>query len=71
MASGMRKTGGMREFYPEEYRRAETLVRSLRVLDEWLEENEGRTDEAHVLRIKRWREEVLNELELRLGPDRP
>jgi hypothetical protein len=44
-----------------------TLVRSLSVLDEWLERNEGRTDdEVRVRRIKRWREEALEQLALLL-----
>jgi len=57
--------------HPED-KRAKTLVRSLSVLDGWLDKNEGRTkDEARVLRVKRWREEALEQLEFRLNPDRP
>jgi hypothetical protein len=51
-----------------EDRRVKTLVRSLSVLDEWLEQNEGRTnDEVRVRRIKGWREEVLEQLRLSLN----
>jgi hypothetical protein len=50
-----------------EERRVKTLVRSLSVLDEWLEENEGRTDEVRVRRIKRWRGEALQQLRLELN----
>jgi hypothetical protein len=56
--------------HPED-KRAKTLVRSLAVLDGWLEENEGRIeDEARVRRVKRWREEALEQLGLLLEPDR-
>jgi hypothetical protein len=52
-------------------RRAKTLVRSLAVLDEWLDKNEGRIeDEARVRRVKRWREEALEQLGLLLEPGR-
>ena len=72
MATGMRKTGEEGGVYTGKDKRAATLVRSLSVLDEWLDENEGRTDnEARVVRIKRWREEALKELEFRLNPARP
>ena len=51
-----------------EDRRVKTLVGSLSVLDEWLEHNEGRTnDEVRVRRIKGWREEVLEQLRLSLN----
>jgi len=51
--------------------RAKTLARSLSVLDGWLEQNEGRTDdEARVRRIRGWREEAL-QLRLLLEEDRP
>ena len=44
-----------------------TLLRSLGVLDEWLEENEGRSeDEVRLRRIKRLREEALEQLALEL-----
>jgi hypothetical protein len=53
-------------------RRAKTLVRSLSVLDEWLEQNEGHIeDEVRVRRIKGLREEALEQLGLELKPDRP
>jgi hypothetical protein len=44
-----------------------TLLRSLGVLNEWLEENEGRSeDEVRLRRIKRLREEALEQLALEL-----
>jgi hypothetical protein len=47
-------------------------VRSLSVLDEWLEQNEGHIeDEVRVRRIKGLREEALEQLGLELKPDRP
>jgi hypothetical protein len=52
--------------------RVKTLARSLSVLDEWLEQNEGRLeDEVRVRRIKGWRVEALKELRLRLNLARP
>jgi len=46
-------------------RRVKTLVRSLSVLNEWLDKNEGHTDdEVRVRRVKRWREEALEELDI-------
>jgi hypothetical protein len=43
-------------------------LRSLGVLDEWLEDNEGRSeDEVRLRRIKRWREEALEQLALELN----
>ena len=66
MASRARKILEDRSSHPE-HRRVKTLVRSLSVLDEWLERNEGRTDdEVRVRRIKRWREEALEQLALLL-----
>jgi hypothetical protein len=60
------------ESYPEEDRRVKTLVHSLSVLDEWLEQNEGRTDdEVRVRRIRGWREEALKQLGLLLEEGRP
>jgi hypothetical protein len=57
--------------FPEEAR-VRTLLRSVAVLDEWLEENEGRSeDEVRVRRIKRWREEALEQLRLELKRTRP
>jgi hypothetical protein len=51
---------------PEEAK-VKTLLRSVGVLDEWLEDNEGRSeDEVRVRRIKRWREEALEQLRLEL-----
>jgi hypothetical protein len=45
-----------------------TLLRSLGVLNEWLEENEGRSeDEVRLRRIKRLREEALEQLALELN----
>jgi hypothetical protein len=41
------------------------LLRSVCVLEEWLEENEGKiADEVRVRRIKHWREEALQQLGL-------
>jgi hypothetical protein len=54
-----------------EERRAKTLVRSLSVLDEWLDKNEGRTDdEVRVRRMRRLRAEALEQLGLLLEPSR-
>jgi hypothetical protein len=51
---------------PEEAK-AKTLLRSVGVLDEWLEDNEGRSeDEVRLRRIKRLREEALEQLRLEL-----
>jgi hypothetical protein len=51
--------------FPERAR-AKTLLRSIAVLEEWLEQNEGRVrDEVRVRRIKRWRAEALRPLNLR------
>jgi hypothetical protein len=51
---------------PEEAK-LKTLLRSVGVLDEWLEDNEGRSeDEVRLRRIKRWREEALEQLALEL-----
>jgi hypothetical protein len=71
MASGKHEILGGGGRYPEEDKRTNTLVRSLSVLDEWLEQNEGLTDdEARVRRMKRWREEAMEQLELLLEPGR-
>jgi hypothetical protein len=52
---------------PEEAK-VKTLLRSVGVLDEWLEDNEGRSkDEVRLRRIKRWREEALEQLGLELN----
>ena len=70
MASGIHEIPRDGKRHPAE-RRAKTLVRSLAVLDEWLERNEGRTDdEARVRRIKGWREEALEQLSLLLDAGR-
>ena len=51
--------------------KARTLLRSVRVLDGWLEDNEGRLeDEVRVRRVKRWREEALEQLRLELNRTR-
>ncbi len=48
--------------------KVKTLLRSVGVLDEWLEDNEGRSeDEVRLRRIKRWREEALEQLALELN----
>jgi hypothetical protein len=71
MASGIREILRYGKSRPAE-RRAKTLARSVSVLDEWLDKNEGRTeDEARVRRMKGWREEALEQLELLLESDRP
>jgi hypothetical protein len=42
------------------------LLRSVRLLDEWLKDNEGKLgDEVRVQRIKRWREEAIEQLRLK------
>jgi hypothetical protein len=47
------------------YSRRIGLLRSVCVLEEWLEENEGKiADEVRVRRIKHWREEALQQLRL-------
>jgi hypothetical protein len=52
----------------EEGAKVRTLLRSVVVLDGWLAENEGRSqDEVRVRRIKRWRGEALQELRLELN----
>jgi hypothetical protein len=57
--------------FPEEAK-LKTLLRSIAVLDEWLERNEPHTDdEVRVRRMKRWRGEALQQLGLLLEPDRP
>jgi hypothetical protein len=53
--------------FPEEAK-LKTLLRSVDVLDEWLELNEGTTnDEVRVRRIKRLRGEALRQLRLELN----
>ena len=54
-----------------EQKRQKTLVRSLTVLDEWIEQNERHMgDEVRLRRMKRWREEALEQLELLLESGR-
>lgn len=49
-----------------------TLLRSVAVLDGWLEENEGRSeDEERLRRMKSWRGEALEQLRLELNRARP
>jgi hypothetical protein len=44
---------------------AKILVRSVAVLDEWLEKNDGHLyDELRVRRVKLWREQALGQLRL-------
>jgi len=46
-----------------EERRVKTLLRSIFVLDEWLEDNDGQLeDEVRIRRVKHWREEALEQL---------
>ena len=61
------------EGYPEEDDESvKTLVRSLSVLDEWLDKNEGHIDdEVRVRRIRGWRDEVLEQLAHLLEGARP
>jgi hypothetical protein len=43
------------------------LLGSVRVLDEWLKENEGKLeDEVRIRRVKRWREEAIEQLKRQL-----
>jgi hypothetical protein len=52
----------------EEGTKVRTLLRSVEVLDGWLEENEGRLeDEVRVRRMKRWRAEAIQQLRLELN----
>ena len=45
------------------YSRRIGLLRSVCVLEEWLEDNEGKiADEVRIRRIKHWREEALKQL---------
>jgi hypothetical protein len=71
MASRAREILGDGGSHPE-HGRVKSLARSLSVLDEWLERNEGHTDdEARVRRVRGWREEALDQLRLSLGAERP
>jgi hypothetical protein len=57
--------------FPEEAR-VKTLLGSIAVLDGWLDENEGITDdEVRLRRMKRLREEALEQLRLELNRTRP
>jgi hypothetical protein len=48
---------------PQPYSRRVVLLRSVSVLEKWLEINEGKiTDEVRIRRIKHWREEALEQL---------
>jgi hypothetical protein len=48
------------------------LLRSVRVLDEWLKDNEEKLeDEVRVRRIKHWREEALEQLKRKLNLSQP
>ena len=68
MASLMHEILTDGEIYPEEARRVKTLLRSLSVLDEWLDKNEGRTlDEVRLRRMKGLRGEALEQLRLSLN----
>ena len=50
---------------PQPYSRQIGLLRSVCVLEEWLEENEEKiADEVRIRRIKHWREEALQQLRL-------
>jgi hypothetical protein len=52
--------------------KVKTLLRSVGVLDRWLEDNEGYSeDEMRVRRIKRLREEALEQLRLELNQTHP
>jgi hypothetical protein len=52
----------------EEGAKVRTLLRSVGVLDGWLEENEGRSEDVvRLRRIKRWRAEALQQLRLELN----
>jgi hypothetical protein len=43
------------------------LLRSVRVLDEWLKENEEKLeDEVRVRRVRHWREEAIEQLRRKL-----
>jgi hypothetical protein len=47
------------------YSRRVSLLCSLSVLEEWLEDNEGKiADEVRLRRVKHWREEALEQLRL-------
>jgi len=47
--------------------RVKTLLRSIFVLDKWLEDNNGKLeDEVRLRRVKHWRAEALQQLRLEL-----
>jgi hypothetical protein len=53
--------------FPEEAR-VKTLLRSIAVLEEWLEDNEEKiADELRIRRMKRWRAEALKQLRIELN----
>ena len=47
--------------------KAKTLLRSIGVLEGWLEQNEASAGKVRVRRIKRWRGEALQQLRLELN----
>jgi hypothetical protein len=48
-------------------RRVKLLLRSVRVLDEWLKDNDGQLeDEVRVQRVKHWRKEAIEQLKSKL-----
>jgi hypothetical protein len=49
--------------------RVRSLLRSVSVLDKWLEDHDGHIeDEVRVRRIKHWREEALEQMEIFSSP---
>jgi hypothetical protein len=47
------------------------LLRSVRVLEEWLKDNEEKLkDEVRIRRVKHWREEALEQLRRKLNLSR-
>jgi hypothetical protein len=58
-----RQYSGLKAYMPLLESRLHTVLRSLSVLDTWLEQNaSNKDDEARVRRMKRWRREALKEL---------
>ncbi len=52
--------------------KVKTLLHSIAVLEEWLQENEGTTqNEVRIRRMKRWREEAEEQLRLEQNQARP
>ena len=59
-----------REKFPNflEEDRVKILLRSVRILDEWLKDNEEKLkDEVRIRRVKHWREEALEQLRRKLN----